>query len=944
MNTITNEEFIKTVFGNVPQDAVPWVTGFEEDPLQVTGKQWGGAPVTNGALPWMIEDHNNNFFSISSFRAGPDGRYHRRKEHFAACHLIMIDDVGTKVQAHEIALEPSYELETSPGNYQYAYIVGPPETDGELVARVQDALVAQGLAVDGKDPGMKGVTRYGRLPVGRNTKAKYAEQLGGLPFVQQLEEWHPERRFTLQEIIEAFDLDLDKTKTAYSVEEEDLILKALEYRGLLKGPISGKEGVWDVTCPWLAEHTDRGDSGAAYFQAHYEGREKPGFKCHHGHCESRTIRDLIRALKPERAAEGGIDVAKAEFETLKQDAKVISNVVDIKPFLDRMAGVKLSRSERDALLRDLKDAAGIPLGVLRGDMVAALKDAGVLKEDDETVPEIVIRLALEDGIELWHDSDKEWYATLRIDDHVEHHRLKTKAVRSYLQRLYYRYTDGSAVNSEAMTTAINALGARAEHDGEQHTPYIRVAEVDGVIYLDLCNEKWEVVRITTKDWVVIQAADCPVRFRRGRGMLPLPHPVKAEASEINKLAVIIGLDAEGREWKLVVGFLLGALRGNIPFAILVCNGEQGSGKSMAGRLIRGLVDPNKSPLRRPPKEDRDLLISCVNSWVQGFDNLSHIPDWLSDGLCRLATGGGLGTRELYTDDEEIILDAKRPVILNGITDFVTRPDLIDRSILVEFPVISEDKRKSEAAILEEFEKAQPSVLGALLTVISKGLTALPKTKLDELPRMADFALWVTACEEALGWKSKSFIDLFKEARETMLDSSLEGESIYPPLRKLAEAGEWKGTSTALLHRLAELEGLELAKRMPDGWPKGANSLSRKLKRLAPAMRTKGLNAKQSRAGEEGARQWHICSAKRTENKGGKPSEPSEPSESSPDKAFRTDDMPDDIVMPGPKPSVKPSVVRAAPCKASDDTDDTDDISPLSRPPRDTYIPLEEGDA
>jgi hypothetical protein len=297
MAAINNSEFLLTVFGNAPEGAVPWVAGFKEDPLKVDGRRWGGLPVVNCTLPWFVESDTNNFVAISTFRKGADGKYHRRKENFAACHLIMVDDVGTKIQPWQIPLEPSYKLETSPGNYQYGYLLAALGLDGDLVARVVDAMIAQGLAVDGKDPGMKGVTRYGRLPVGWNTKAKYVERLGA-PFVHQLEEWHPARRFTLQEIIEAFELDLDRvhTRGGGRVETDDSILKMLEARGLVKGPVNGKAGIWNVICPWVDEHTDRVDSGAAYFQPHFDGRDKPGYRCHHGHCENRNVKDLLRFL------------------------------------------------------------------------------------------------------------------------------------------------------------------------------------------------------------------------------------------------------------------------------------------------------------------------------------------------------------------------------------------------------------------------------------------------------------------------------------------------------------------------------------------------------------------------------------------------------------------------------------------------------------------------
>src|SRR5215208_8066384 len=120
-------------------------------------------------------------------------------------------------------------------------------------------------------------------------------------------------------------------------------------------------------------------------------------------------------------------------------------------------------------------------------------------------------------------------------------------------------------------------------------------------------------------------------------------------------------------------------------------------KSTTVRVLRALVDPAVEPLRALPKNERDLAIAAGNAWVLAFDNLSGIRDQLSDALCRLATGGGFATRILYTDDEEIIFSAKRPIILNGIDDIATRGDLQERSLLVSLPSIPEERRVEEAA-------------------------------------------------------------------------------------------------------------------------------------------------------------------------------------------------------------------------------------------------------
>lgn len=209
---VTNEDFLRTVFGKAPEGAYPWATGFAEDPLTVHGGCWRGMAVTNG-LPWSIKAQHNNFFAISSFVAGPDGKVHRRKDNFAACHAIMVDDIGTKIQKDRLKLPPSYLLETSPDNYQAGYLLDLPETDCGKVNRLLDAMVRAELAVDGKDPGMKGVTQYCRLPVGVNNKAKYVEQLGE-PFQHRLVTWDPGLTYTVKAIAEAYGLDLTPPKAA----------------------------------------------------------------------------------------------------------------------------------------------------------------------------------------------------------------------------------------------------------------------------------------------------------------------------------------------------------------------------------------------------------------------------------------------------------------------------------------------------------------------------------------------------------------------------------------------------------------------------------------------------------------------------------------------------------------------------------------------------------
>jgi hypothetical protein len=207
-----------------------------------------------------------------------------------------------------------------------------------------------------------------------------------------------------------------------------------------------------------------------------------------------------------------------------------------------------------------------------------------------------------------------------------------------------------------------------------------------------------VIEITREGWSIVNAP--PVKFTRTRGMLPLPAPTRG--GSLDELRPFLNV-ADDRSFALVKAYLVQTLRPNRPFAFLVLTGEQGSAKTAQSKRVKSIVDPSKAPTRGFPGELRDLAVAARNGWLLAFDNVSTIPVWMSDALCGLATGGGFSTRELYSDSDEMIFDAMRPVILNGIGDIVTRPNLLDRSIVLQLPVIPEKKRKQEEELDREYE-------------------------------------------------------------------------------------------------------------------------------------------------------------------------------------------------------------------------------------------------
>src|SRR5215471_11513 len=286
-----------------------------------------------------------------------------------------------------------------------------------------------------------------------------------------------------------------------------------------------------------------------------------------------------------------------------------------------------------------------------------------------------------------------------IDGHRETWPIRSKRFRSWLRRRYYEAT-GGALNGHAISSELDLLEARAQFDAPERSVHVRVAEHDGRIYLDLADEHWRAVEIGPDGWRVNK---CPlVRFRRPAGMLPLPVP-EPEGS-IEALGSFLNLSSRS-DFVLVVAGLLATLRPGGPYPLLAISGEQGSAKTVLSKMLKALVDPNVAPVRALPREERELMIAAHNGHLLAFDNLSGLPAWLSDALCRLASGGSFAVRQLYTDDEEVLFKAARPTLLNGIEDTVGRSDLADRAIFLTLGPIAEEPRRAETELWREFELA-----------------------------------------------------------------------------------------------------------------------------------------------------------------------------------------------------------------------------------------------
>ena len=213
--------------------------------------------------------------------------------------------------------------------------------------------------------------------------------------------------------------------------------------------------------------------------------------------------------------------------------------------------------------------------------------------------------------------------------------------------------------------------------------------------------------------------------------------------------------------------------------------------------------------RAPPREERDLYIATTTGYVLAYDNLSHMPDWLSDAFCRIATGGGYGTRELYSDAEEKQFDAMRPIVFDGVEEVVTKSDLADRSIALQPAPIGAKRRRTEEEFWQEFDSDHPRILGALLDGVVHGLRELPHVQREPWPRMADFAKWATACEGAY-WDPGTFRLAYLHNRRGMTRDVIEADMVASAILRFMTCNnapeQWKGTATQLLVALESLIG------------------------------------------------------------------------------------------------------------------------------------------
>jgi hypothetical protein len=448
-------------------------------------------------------------------------------------------------------------------------------------------------------------------------------------------------------------------------------------------------------------------------------------------------------------------------------------------------------------------------------------------------------LDLAAGATLFQDDAHVTYAAINVDGHTEVHVVYSTSFRQWMRR-QYREAWGKMPSSEAMQSALDGLDAVASN-GPTEKVFLRVGELGNKIYIDMGDRKWQAIEVDADGWRVLPVS--PVRFWRPSGMKSFPGPVCG-----GKLCDLRAfLNISDREFALFIGWLVVCFLPRGPYPILVLIGEQGTGKSTLADVAKRLVDPQKVTRSSPPKTPHDMAIAASNRWVLTYENLSRLSAWLSDMLCTCSTGGGYSTRSLYKNNEEQLFEFQRPVILNGIADFmVEHPDLTDRGVFLHLEPIAPKDRKAEKKFWADFDAVLPALFGAILDAVAGGLKKQSETAGLPCPRMADFGLFAEAAWRSLGHPDNEFLNAYSLNRKDAIAGILEDSPVAVAMVKFMKDWKnwnrqtnWEGSATELLEALNGVvsEKIQKSKR----WPRRANTLAGAIRKIAPGLRESGIN-------------------------------------------------------------------------------------------------------
>lgn len=460
--------------------------------------------------------------------------------------------------------------------------------------------------------------------------------------------------------------------------------------------------------------------------------------------------------------------------------------------------------------------------------------------------DMVLEVAQANCKEIFNDEYKAVHAAVMINDRLQVLPIADERFKNWLRKIV-RNEYKIIVNASVIEEAVNQLTADAYFDGNKRDLGLRFAKSkddEFKWYYDLTNDNWEFIEITRDGWKSVKNQ---IMFRRFNHQIPQISPETNFSPDIfEKFMNLLNVKKEDR--LLLKCYIISLFIPDLPKAVLMVHGEQGTAKSMLQELIIMLVDPTLTKVLTPPKKTEELIQQVSKYAVTYYDNLSRIPEWISDLLCRAVTGSGFTKRKLYTNNEDVIYSLMRAIGFNGINLAATKADLLSRGLIIQTETIPKGNQRRMKAIWKEFEKIKPELLGYIFDI----LTRIIKWRQDnigvelvkEYPRMADWAEWCEIIAHCIGEKEAgAFMTAYNENIDLQTQEVIEGSDIAIALQIFIQSRPdmiFDGTATVLLHELNKISmqnDIDIRNRY---WPKTANRLSRGLRILQRTLREIGI--------------------------------------------------------------------------------------------------------
>lgn len=479
--------------------------------------------------------------------------------------------------------------------------------------------------------------------------------------------------------------------------------------------------------------------------------------------------------------------------------------------------------------------SGNTLGEIPGMISDSLKKGydAPSKNKKGSAAETGLNIMRQPEMELFHTPQKIGFAALTLPERgTISFPIRSDAMKGFIRLRYYNKT-GKTIGREAVTEVVDQLEAEALFTSPEEEVHVRVAGHDDDVYYDLGRPDGTMVKSTPTGWTSVREA--PVRFHRPNGFTAQVSPTRG--GNLNDLRELLQLDM--KNWVLLLAFLIISLKPTHPYMALLLSGGHGSGKSKISELVKRIIDPNALEKFRLPKDEHTLAIQAAMAWMLVYDNTSAVRWDLSDAFCAMLTGGGFSTRKYYTDDEQRMFKNARPAIINGIGEFASQHDLLDRAIAIKLPPMPAGTRMTEKTINARFEAILPGVLGCLFDIVSVALRRFNEVESPTTVRMADAAQWLIAAEPATGLPEGTFLRALEASvKEVTVENTINHPLVLAILKLLDHVGPeraFEGSMGELHDKLRNEHG-----RLDPQMPQTASHLSNALQRLAHGMAEIGI--------------------------------------------------------------------------------------------------------